>query len=154
MPLASSIASTPVAMATGWPGSGARMLIWSRCGPCPDRVKVRGTRANDGRRRSIVVRYLPSIVTLARPKVGPATVQRVTDGPEKAKVIEAPTRRSQRYEPPRARASPRVPHANEEPGASSGTTVAARKLAVVLGRGFQARSTIAGVTAFGFATTR
>ena len=56
----------------------------------------------------------------------------MTDGPEKAKVIEAPTRRSQRYEPPRARASPRVPHANEEPGASSGTTVAARKLAVVL----------------------
>ena len=57
----------------------------------------------------------------------------MTDGPEKTKVIEAPTRRSQRYEPPRARASPRVPHANEEPGASSGTTVAARKLAVVLG---------------------
>ena len=153
-PFLSTIASTPVAMAAGWPGSGARMLTCSWCAPCPDPVKVRATRANDRRCRSIVVRYLPSIATFARPNVGPATVQRVTEGPENAKAIEAPTRRSQRYEPPRARASGRVPHANEEPGPSSGTTVAARKLAAVLGRGFEARSTIAGVTPFGFATTR
>src|SRR5439155_13525545 len=129
------------------------MLTCTVCAPCPDTVKVRGTRANDGRYRSIVVRYLPSITTLARPNIGPAIVQRVTDAPEKANVTEAPTRRSQRYDPPIARRSSRDPHMNDEPGASSATTVAARKLALVFGRGFDARSTIAGVTPFGFATT-
>ena len=154
VPLTSAIASTPVPTAPGWPGPGATMLTCRVWAPRPDLVKVRGTTANDGRYRSIVVRYLPSISILARPNAGPATVQRVTVGPENPKVIEAPTRRSHRYDPPIARASSRAPQANEDPDASSETAVAARKLAVVFGRGFAARSTIAGVTASGFATTR
>jgi hypothetical protein len=129
------------------------MLTWRVWAPWPDRVKVRGTTANDGRYRSIVVRYVPSISILARPNVGPATVQSVTVEPENPREIEAPTRRSHRYDPPIARGSSRDPQANEDPDASSGTSVAARKLAVVFGRGFAARSTIAGVTPSGFATT-
>src|SRR4029077_7438721 len=155
VPLPSAIASTPVPTRRGWgPGPGPTMLTCRVWAPRPDLVKVRGTTANDGRYRSIVVRYLPSISILARPNAGPATVQRVTVGPENPRVIEAPTRRSTRYDPPIALWSSRAPHANEDPDASSETAVAARKLAVVFGRGFAARSTIVGVTASGFATTR
>src|SRR6478672_8191607 len=153
VPLTSAIASTPVPTAPGCPGPAATMLTCSVWGPRRNPVKVRGTTANDGRYRSIVVRYLPSIWILARPKAGPATVQRVTVGPENPKVIEAPTRRSHRYDPPITRASSRAPQANDDPDASSETAVAARKLASVFGRGFAARSTIAGVAPFGFATT-
>src|SRR6478672_3635726 len=152
VPLPSAIASTPVPT-LGCRGPGPTMLTRRVWAPRPDLVKVRGTTANDGRYRSIVVRYLPSIWILARPNAGPATVQRVTLGPENPKVIEAPTRRSTRYDPPIARASSRAPQANEDPDDSSETAVAARKLAVVFGRGFAARSTIVGVTASGFATT-
>src|SRR6266550_1280072 len=153
VPLTSVIASTPAPTAPGWPGPCATMLTCRVWAPRPDPEKIRGTTANDGRYRSIVVRYLPSIWILARPNAGPAIVHRVTVGPEKPKVIEAPTRRSPRYDPPIARASSRAPQANEDPDASSETAVAARKLAVVWGRGFAARSTIAGVTPSGFATT-